>query len=138
MHLTQIYRSWCNSLAVTGQAILRACARFLTVVTWVEVRLWLGKLANLAGFPGFVRECDYEAGVAQAHIQVRVRGLFTVVCVNGLDIYFHRLTGSIDGVGVSQACDCRAVSETESRHPDAPLVVSLRQSQTQTRSGSDE
>ena len=58
-------------------------------------------LYNLAGVPGLVRDCDYEAGVTDATVKVRVRDLFTIVTVNGLEIYFHRLTGSIDGVGVT-------------------------------------
>jgi hypothetical protein len=33
--------------------------------------------------------------------------LFTVVSVNGLDIYFDRLTGAIDGVGSSPISDCK-------------------------------
>jgi len=53
-------------------------------------------------FPGFVKKCEYRAGVCEALISVRIHELFTVVTVNGLDIYFHRLTGSIDGIGFSQ------------------------------------
>jgi len=76
---------------------------------WARLRLgWLtcwGWLANLAGFPGFVRECEYrsELGVA---VRVRKSPLFTVVTVNGVDVYFYRLTGGIDGVGVNPSSDC--------------------------------
>jgi hypothetical protein len=28
-----------------------------------------------------------------------VRPLFTIVTVNGVDVYFHRLTGGMDGIG---------------------------------------
>jgi hypothetical protein len=74
---------------------------------WVRcnLRLALGILFNLAGIPGLIKDCDYEAGVADARIKVRVRDLFTIIEVNGLEIYFHRLTGAIDGVGAM--CDCK-------------------------------
>ncbi len=44
--------------------------------------------------------------MCNAAISVRTRDLFTIITVNGLDIYFHRLTGAIDGVGFSQNADC--------------------------------
>jgi hypothetical protein len=53
-----------------------------------------------------VRKCDYRASVCDATVSVRTRDLFTIITVNGLDIYFHRLTGMIDGVGFSQNADC--------------------------------
>ena len=62
-------------------------------------RSFLGETLNLLGFPGFVRKCDYEASVCDATVSVRTRDLFTIITVNGLDIYFHRLTGTIDGIG---------------------------------------
>jgi hypothetical protein len=68
-----------------------------------RIRVLLGWLFNLAGFPGFIRECDYEAGITNATIKVRVGALFTIIDVNGLEIYFHRLTGKIDGVGGAPA-----------------------------------
>jgi len=63
-----------------------------------------GNLFNLAGIPGLVQECEYRANVTDAHIKVRVREIYTVIQVNGLEIFFHRLTGSIDGVGVMSDC----------------------------------
>jgi hypothetical protein len=84
------------------------------VYSWVRlrIRLALGMLFNLAGIPGLLRDCDYQAGVADATVKVRVRDLFTIVTVNGLEIYFHRLTGSIDGVGVMP--DCKSDQAPES------------------------
>lgn len=73
---------------------------------WIRLRIRLaaGAIYNLAGIPGLVRECDYEAGVTDATIRVRVRDLFTVIEVNGLELYFHRLTGTYDGVGIMYGC----------------------------------
>jgi hypothetical protein len=66
--------------------------------------LAFGILYNSARVPGLVRECDYQSGVADATIKVRVHDLFTIIEVNGLEIYFHRLTGTIDGVGAMCGC----------------------------------
>lgn len=73
------------------------------VYSWIRLRarLALGMLFNIAGIPGLVQNCDYEAGVTDATVKVRVRDLFTIIEVNGLEIYFHRLTGTVDGVGTS-------------------------------------
>jgi hypothetical protein len=68
---------------------------------WALARLWLGKLLGLLHVPGVVVAQTYEANIARATVRVRLGPLFTVVSVNRMDIYFHRLTGRIDGVGVS-------------------------------------
>lgn len=65
----------------------------------------LGVLANLAGVPGFVRECEYRASVADVIVSVRKSSLYTIVTVNGVDVYFYRLTGRIDGIGFSPSSD---------------------------------
>ena len=56
-------------------------------------------MANLAGLPGFVRECDYHSESLGVAVRVRMNPRFTVITVNGVDVYFYRLTGYIDGVG---------------------------------------
>jgi hypothetical protein len=58
----------------------------------------LGRMLNALGLPGFVREGTYTS---ETGTEVRVsRGqLFTIVSVNGTDVYFGRLRGRIDGVG---------------------------------------
>lgn len=88
----------------------------------IKLKELVGELANLAGFPGFVLECDYEAGICQAHIRVRKGCLFTVITVNGLDIYFCRLTGSIDGVGFNPTSDCMLGQVAGSIDPVSPPV----------------
>ena len=72
------------------------------------VRLWLGKLLVALGMPGFIVGQTYDAQVTNARVRVYLGPLFSVVSVNGLDIYFHRLTGKIDGVGLSAPADCAA------------------------------
>jgi len=68
---------------------------------WVLPRLWLGKLLGLVRFPGIIVNQNYDAQVTPALIRVHVGPLFSVVTINGLDVYFHRLTGKITGVGSS-------------------------------------
>lgn len=79
-------------------------------ITWL--RFW-GSLVNLSGLPGFVREGEYRSrdGVV---VCVRMGPLFTTVSVRGVEVYFYRLTGSIDGVGFSPAADCRAEGSSRS------------------------
>jgi len=86
------------------------------VLKWIRfrIRLAVGIVYNLAGVPGLVRNCDYEAGVTDALIKVRVHDIHTIIQVNGLDIYFHRLTGSIDGVGFMSCCRSERVPASAS------------------------
>ena len=69
---------------------------------WTIPRLWLGKLLTLLRVPGIIVNQSYNAEIARARVRVHLGPLFSVVTVNGLDVYFHRLTGKIDGVGFSQ------------------------------------
>src|SRR5437867_4164086 len=83
---------------------------------WLTVQFLLGRLLNGLGLPGWVARGTYSAYVTHAIVHVRVGPLFTVVTVNGLDIYFHRLTGKIDGVGFSPGARCIPGSTLESAH----------------------
>ena len=47
-----------------------------------------------------VRECDYYSQSLGVIVRVRMNPRFTVITVNGVDVYFYRLTGGIDGVGL--------------------------------------
>lgn len=72
----------------------------------------IGAILNVAGVPGLVKDCDYEVGITDATVKVRVRDSFTIIEVSGLEIYFNRLTGKIDGVGTM--CGCTQVSAPQS------------------------
>jgi hypothetical protein len=85
----------------------------------------IGALFNLAGLPGFVRPCEYQAASASVAVAVRTSPFYTVITVNGVDVYFHRLNGGIDGIGLTQASGCKQDSTRESvdsaeQHADAP------------------
>ena len=93
-------------------------------MSWSVVKLRLGKLLNIVGCPGVVRECDYKSIELHAVVKVRKLGLYTRISVNGTDLYFNRFTGTLDGVGNSPTTDCTHSHETECTHfePDAELV----------------
>jgi hypothetical protein len=61
----------------------------------LHLREWAGTVLNLVGLPGFVRACDDRAESAKTEITVRVVGMLTIISVNGVDIYFHRLADNI-------------------------------------------
>lgn len=74
---------------------------------WQQARMLLGPLLNFVGAPGFVRRWFYRSVLSDAKITVWIDNVFAVINVNGLDIYFDRSTGRIDGgvrVG-AQPCD---------------------------------
>ena len=62
-------------------------------------REMLGKILNCLGWPGFVQETEYRGAGTHAVVRVKNTSLFTIVSVNGTDVYFDRLTGRIDGTG---------------------------------------
>jgi hypothetical protein len=70
------------------------------------LKLYLGKMLNLAGYPALVRECEYHSHALNAAIRVKKLELFTLVSVNGIDVYFNRFTGTIDGVGANPGVGC--------------------------------
>lgn len=89
-------------------------------------KVYLGRLLNLAGFPAIVRECDYRSHALNAVVKVKRLELFTVVSVNGLDVYFNRFTGAIDGVGANPGVGCTLGEVPESTdpgvQPDTPAI----------------
>ena len=97
--------------------------------SWVRILSWLGWAANLVGFPGCVRVCSYTSTLG-VQVVVRISPLFTVVTVNGVDVYFYRLSGQIDGVGFSPTSDCRSTSTPQSVCPDAIRECSQRPTQS--------
>jgi hypothetical protein len=72
-----------------------------------------GAVLNLAGLPGFVREGSYRSSNGMT-VEVSVNPLFTVICVNGVEVFFYRVSGEIDGVGISASPDCRGAQTPES------------------------
>jgi hypothetical protein len=85
-------------------------------------RLSLGKLLGELGVPGIFVDQTNDASITRAQVRVRLGPLFSVVSVNGLDGYFHRLTGKIDGVGFSPTGNCKSDEIPWSARPAASLV----------------
>lgn len=70
----------------------------------------------MAGLPGFVRDCEYQAEGTSTTVTVRRTDFYTIVTVNGVDVYFYRLSGVIDGVGFNQVSDCMMGGVPELEH----------------------
>jgi hypothetical protein len=64
----------------------------------VEAEIWLGKLANAVGAPGMVKDGQYRSALDGTHVSVKRGCLYTVISVNGVDVYFRRFGGELDGV----------------------------------------
>ena len=94
-------------------------------LSWSVIKFYLGKFLNLAGYPALVRECDYESHALGAQVRVRKVELYTIISVNGIDVYFKRFTGEIDGVGASPVAGCTVpdAKTLESAHLAAPSAV---------------
>jgi len=73
--------------------------RLRAIWTWIVGAL--GRVLNSLRVPGFVREGRYKSRLGE-RIRVRVSPLFTVINVRGLNVFFDRLTGRVDGVSLSQ------------------------------------
>lgn len=97
------------------------------------MRRTLGQLLNWLGWPGLVREAEYHGRGTTALVRVKNSRLFTVVSVNGTDVYFDRLTGRIDGTGTSQSADLPAVPIAQSTRPAELRADATTQTQSKTR-----
>ena len=82
----------------------------------LRLRWWVGRFLNLCGFASPIRECEYEASICTARITVKQTALSTLITVNGLDIYFDRLSGRIYGVGLIPNADSQQGAIVESIH----------------------
>ena len=75
---------------------------------WDRLRVRLlvecGRLANLIGWPCAIKRCEYSSPIGVS-VSVRTTNLFTIVIVNGIQVYFYRLSGRIDGVGFTPHSD---------------------------------
>ena len=80
----------------------------------VRFHQWLGNLLNAVGAPGFLRDTEFRSRTFGTHVRVKRGQLFTVVSVNGLDVYFGRFSGTVDGVGFSPTIGCRPPVSAES------------------------
>ena len=69
--------------------------------------LWrrgLGWILNKLGAPGFMRSapCEQRLGIP---VEIIVGGLFTVIHVREVKLFFDRVTGRFDGVSIDRT-DC--------------------------------
>jgi ferric-dicitrate binding protein FerR (iron transport regulator) len=72
-----------------------------------------GRALNTLGLPCIVRAGEYQSDALGTRVRVRCGEAFTVVTVNDVDVYFHRLNGRIDGVGLRGRPDYRSGAAPE-------------------------
>jgi hypothetical protein len=73
-----------------------------------RLAILLGRVLNWLGAPGFVRNGCFESLHGGVRVRVFCGELFTIVSVNGTDVYFDRLGGRLDGVGSGRQVADRA------------------------------
>jgi hypothetical protein len=72
----------------------------------------LGRALNALHIPCFLKHGDYHSK-SGVRVEVRCGNLLSVVSVNGIDVYFDRITGRIDGVGSRDVSDYKSASAAE-------------------------
>ena len=95
----------------------------------------LGLLLNWLGWPGFVQETEYRGQGTRALVRVKTTRLYTVVSVNGTDVYFDRITGRIDGTGTSPTSDSQAARTVRSIDFVAPPETAVGTTQKRNATG---
>jgi hypothetical protein len=111
------------------------------IICMVRFHQWLGNLLNAVGAPGFLRDTEFRSRTYGTHVRVKRGQLFTVVSVNGLDVYFGRFSGTVDGVGFSPSSACSsapAFQSSQSTYSPAMLAQldsALARSQLQAGPG---
>lgn len=96
------------------------------------IRIWLGRLANWIGFPGVVVDVDYKSAIFGTSVKVRRSPLYTVITVDGIDVYFYRFSGEIDGIGFSRDAGYKQDEAQESIDSASGLAARLRRSHSRT------
>lgn len=90
------------------------------------MKAWIGRTMNTLGVPAMIHDCDYESEELGTKIKVKRGDRFTLLTVNGVDVYFDRITGKIDGVGFNPTADCTAdrtpISTAFRELPEMPVA----------------
>ena len=68
-----------------------------------SLRRGLGRPANWIGLPGVVAPTTIDDAFA-GKVEIRTSPYFTVISINGRDLYFRRWSGKFDGTGMCIGC----------------------------------
>lgn len=79
---------------------------------------FFGSILSRYGIAGFVREGRYIGQNSGVIVNVRRSGLHSVVSVNDVAVYFHRVTGEIEGVKLQEATGTVGSDRVEIHVPD--------------------
>ena len=89
---------------------------------WLRWLAFCGRVANLAGYPCLIREGRFESPAVGVNVSVQASDSYTIVTVNGVEVFFHRLSGQFDGVGFSQNSHPRPRLARRLTDSTAPLL----------------
>lgn len=67
----------------------------------IKAKVLIGHALNLFAAPGFIRPVEQYYRSINKTIKVEVTELFTIISIDGIDWYFYRLNGKLDGWGTS-------------------------------------
>jgi hypothetical protein len=70
----------------------------------LKARFAIGRTCNALRVPGFVRDCDLDSWIGKDHVAIRVTDGATVITVNGYDVFFDRVTGTMNAQGCRLNC----------------------------------
>lgn len=65
---------------------------------------FVATLLNKMGLPGFVTPISFDDELTGQTINIRISDYFTIISIDGRDLYFHRLNGKFDGTGSQVRC----------------------------------
>jgi hypothetical protein len=122
-----------TSVPIKILGILAAVGVLRLIVT--TLKMYVGRFLNLLGVPAVVRECEYSAQELGTKIRVKKTDFFTLITVNGVDVYFDRITGVIDGVGFTPDVCCKSDTTQESVGFDVQFETPLVPTQMQSIEG---
>lgn len=80
---------------------IRALLYLFPMKASARIAAALGRVLNALRLPCIVRAGEYQSETFGTRVRVRCGEVFTVVSVNEIDVYFDRLNGRIDGVGLN-------------------------------------
>jgi len=74
----------------------------------------LGRVLQVFKAPGFVRPMEYSGEYTDQSLKIRTSPRYTILTINGLELFFLRESGRFDGIGAMSLNDdtglnrCRA------------------------------
>jgi len=69
------------------------------------MKIFFGKIFEKLRLPGILKPFHYSNGQNDIQVSLRTSAQYSILTVNGLEMYFHRESGRFDGVGTMSLDD---------------------------------